>query len=141
MRIAELADRAGVKVSTVRFYERSGVIAAPPRSMGGYRDYDEDAVLRVRYLRRGQELGFRLAELQAFASWSSDADRDAVMHDDVAAAARRKLEEIDAKIEDLSRTRAAIEGLLDEPCADRRAACPIVAALAGGATRRSQGAR
>ncbi|CAH0250654.1 MerR family transcriptional regulator [Plantibacter cousiniae (nom. nud.)] len=53
MRIAELARLAKVKVSTVRFYERSGVLAEPERTTGGYRDYRETDVVRLRFLRRG----------------------------------------------------------------------------------------
>lgn len=131
MRIAELARRAGVKVSTLRFYERSGVLPAPPRSTGGHRVYDDGAVQHVRYLRRGQQLGFRLEELHDVASRSVDPSRADVTGEVVRAAALRKLAEIDATVDDLTRRRAAIEDQLAGQCTDRTRTCPIVSVLAG----------
>ncbi|WP_372983780.1 MerR family DNA-binding transcriptional regulator [Microbacterium sp.] len=52
-----LAARADVKVSTIRFYERAGLLPTPHRSANGYREFDEEDVRHVRFLRRGQELG------------------------------------------------------------------------------------
>lgn len=128
MRIAELARRAEVKVSTLRFYERSGFLPAPPRSAGGYRTYDERAVERVRYLRRGRELGFRLEELRQVASRSDDQLTD-VTGDVVRAIALRRLAEIDATIDNLTRTRADIENELVDQCTNGSARCPIVSAM------------
>ena len=73
MRIAEFAAHADVKISTVRFDERRGVLESPPRTQGGYRDCDEHALARLRFLRRGQELIFTLQQLGDFVSMSADA--------------------------------------------------------------------
>ncbi|MBF4460849.1 MULTISPECIES: MerR family transcriptional regulator [unclassified Pseudoclavibacter] len=129
MRIAELAERADVKVSTVRFYERRGVLDSPPRTPGGYRDYDDRALTRLRFLRRGQELGFTLRELTDFVLLSADARAGTAQPEAVQRAANDKLLEIDSRIRDLDRTRAAIVGLLAAPCLDPTAECPIVDAL------------
>lgn len=131
MRIAELARRAEVRVSTVRFYERSGVLAAPARTDAGYRDYDAEALRRLRFLRRGQELGFTLAELTAFSTLSDQFRAGTADAGTVAATARAKVAEIDQRIEALRRTRDAITGLLDDQCPDPAAPCPIVRALGG----------
>jgi DNA-binding transcriptional MerR regulator len=130
MRIAELAGRAGVKVSTVRFYERRGFLSEPARTSGGYRDYGDGAVRQLRFLRRGQELGFTLAELTAFTSLSAGLRAGVVDAGSVTATAADKLREIDSRIRDLQRTRNAIENLLGQQCIDPAAACPIVDALA-----------
>lgn len=61
--IGELAGQAGVKVSTVRVYEREGLLLAPGRSASNYRLYGEEAVARIRFARRAQQLGFTLAEI------------------------------------------------------------------------------
>lgn len=127
MMISELADAAGVKVSTIRFYERRGILATPERTGSGYRAYDEEDVDRVRYLRRGQELGFTLAELGAMLGLSRSRDPFTA---EISALGKAKLAEIDARIEDLTRVRGALAGLLDAQCADPDAPCPIVAALA-----------
>ncbi|MEP7765761.1 MerR family transcriptional regulator [Sanguibacter sp. 25GB23B1] len=132
MRIAELAARARVKVSTVRFYERRGVLAAPSRTSSGYRDYDDAALRQLRFLRRGQELGFTLAELVEFTELSTGLRSGTVDARSVAVAARGKLDEIDARIVDLHRTRDAIEALLSQQCLDPSAPCPVVSALAAG---------
>jgi MerR family mercuric resistance operon transcriptional regulator len=131
MRIGELARRAGVKVSTVRFYERHGILAEPARTPGGYRDYDEETLTYLRFLRRGQELGFCLAELGEFSEMSAQSGSGRVTGAAVSAAAERKLSEIDGKLADLRRTRDAIAGLLSDQCPDLSAPCPIIAALAG----------
>jgi DNA-binding transcriptional MerR regulator len=129
VQIAELARRAGVKVSALRFYERSGLLPPPPRSAGGYRVYDDAAVEHVRYLRR-EELGVRLEELHDEATQSVDPS-GGVTGEVVHAAAIRKLAELDMAIAEMTRTRVAISEQLAEQCADRSAACPIVSALAG----------
>ena len=133
MRIAELAARARVKVSTVRFYERRGVLAAPPRTTSGYRDYDEDALQQLQFLRRGQELGFTLTELTELAAMSAGLRSGVVDAHAVTTAASGKLDEIDARIHDLQRTRDAIEELLSQQCIDPSAACPIMSALTSDA--------
>ena len=66
MRISELADHVGVPTSTVRYYERVGLLASPPRSPAGYRDYDDDAVSRLLFVARARRMGLsceQVAEL------------------------------------------------------------------------------
>ena len=60
MRSTELAASAGVNPQTLRYYERRGLLAAPPRSAAGYRAYPAEAVRVVRFVKRAQELGFSL---------------------------------------------------------------------------------
>lgn len=63
MKIGQVADRAGVSVDTVRFYERRGVLAEPERLPSGYRVYDGEAVERIRLTKSLQALGMTLAEI------------------------------------------------------------------------------
>jgi DNA-binding transcriptional MerR regulator len=63
MRIGALAEAGGVSARTVRFYEGAGLIAPPPRTAGGYRDYPPEAVTRLRFVRRARDSGLRLAEI------------------------------------------------------------------------------
>jgi DNA-binding transcriptional MerR regulator len=60
MKIGEVASRAGVSVDTVRFYERVGVLPLPARTESGYRDYEPDAIERIRLTRELQAIGFTL---------------------------------------------------------------------------------
>ena len=57
MRISDLADRVGVPVSTVRYYERIGLLPDPVRTGSGYREYDEGAATRLLFVSRARRLG------------------------------------------------------------------------------------
>lgn len=119
MKIGSLADEAGVGVETIRFYERKGLIEQPPRpNSGGFRDYPQDAVQRIRFIRQAQDLGFSLRETQDLLSLKATPSSDCA---DVRARARAKLDEVNQKMEQLDRIKAALEELI--------AACPGQGAL------------
>ena len=61
--IGALAQAAGIGVETIRFYERKGLLPEPPRTPAGYRQYPDDTVDRVKFIRRAQGLGFTLREV------------------------------------------------------------------------------
>ena len=61
--IGEVAKAADIGVETVRFYEREGLIAEPPRRQSGYRQYPPDTIRRLRFIRRAKDLGFTLKEI------------------------------------------------------------------------------
>jgi DNA-binding transcriptional MerR regulator len=66
MRISELAEHVGVPTSTVRYYERIGLLELPARTSSGYRDYDDAAVARLLFIARARRMGLtcdQLAEL------------------------------------------------------------------------------
>lgn len=62
--IGALAKEAQVNLQTIRYYEREGLIAEPPRTASGYRMFSPDLVCRVRFVKHAQELGFSLAEIK-----------------------------------------------------------------------------
>lgn len=64
MKIGKLAEQAGVNIETVRYYERRGLLVAPPRTGSGYREYEPEAVARLHFIKRAQHLGFTLAEVE-----------------------------------------------------------------------------
>ena len=64
MQIGEIAKRSGVSVQTVRFYERSGLLPEPERRESGYRNYSEQDLRRLRFIRQAKTLGFSLAEIR-----------------------------------------------------------------------------
>jgi DNA-binding transcriptional MerR regulator len=63
VRIAELAERIGVPTSTVRYYERIGLLDSPARTPSGYRDYDEDAAARLLFVSRGRKMGLSCEQI------------------------------------------------------------------------------
>ncbi|MFD5827850.1 MerR family transcriptional regulator [Lentzea sp. NPDC060358] len=119
MRISELARAAGVGISTVRFYERRGLVVPATRTHGGYRYYDREALRRLKFIRRAQQLGFTLTEVGQILAFSSEpADLGDVITGKVA--------EIEQRVHDLERVRLA---LLDVAANGVRERCPVVAAL------------
>ena len=63
MRISELAESAGVPASTVRYYERVGLMALPPRTASGYRDYGDDAAARLLFIARARRMGLSCEQI------------------------------------------------------------------------------
>jgi MerR family copper efflux transcriptional regulator len=63
MRIGQLAAHTGYSARTIRFYEQTGLLPTPARTSGGYRDYDQNSVTRLRFVRSAQALGLSLAEI------------------------------------------------------------------------------
>jgi MerR family transcriptional regulator, copper efflux regulator len=126
--IGRLAERAGVGVETIRFYERRGLIPEPRRTASGYRQYPSGEVSRLRFIRRAQELGFSLAEIRELLSLRLDSASDCSA---VRERAERKIETIDAKIRDLRRVKNALAELRDV-CAGQGPAseCAVLEAMA-----------
>jgi MerR family copper efflux transcriptional regulator len=111
LRSGELAKRAGVGVETLRFYERCGLIAKPGRTPSGYRQYPQDEVERVRFIRRARNLGFSLAEIRHFFELARDPGGDCV---DLCDAVDAKRDELQDKIRELQAKRRALERLRKE---------------------------
>ena len=149
MKIGELAATADVGVETVRFYERRGLLEEPPRLASGYRMYDQEAVSRLQFIRRAKVLGFTLEEIRDLLALREDA---ASNRSEVRARARAKVDDVDQRIRDLLRIRAALDVLVaqcesaeneadgqgrgrgdQEPPGVELDRCPILAALEGAA--------
>ncbi len=62
--ISRLALLGGVNLETIRYYERQGLLPAPPRTAAGYRVFPREATRRLRFIKRAQELGFSLNEIR-----------------------------------------------------------------------------
>jgi MerR family copper efflux transcriptional regulator len=109
MKIGELAERVGVNVQTVRYYERRGLLPEPDRRPSGYRVFGEDDVLRLRFILRAKALGFTLTEVGDLLDLRVDPRRTA---DDVRHHAEEKIADVDAKIRDLRGIRRALRQLV-----------------------------
>ena len=127
MGIGALAHRAGVRIDTVRYYERNGLLAPRRRLASGYRRYGATELSRLRFIRRAQALGFALKEIQELLSLSSKRDVARVKR-----AAQQKLVDVEQRIADLERMRVGLATLIDAcPGHGRAADCPILEALGG----------
>src|SRR5207244_7019414 len=89
--IGQVARRAGGGVETVRFYEREGLLERPARRGSGYREYGEDVVARLRFVRRAKELGFTLKEVAELLALRADPDTTCA---EVRGQARAKLADV-----------------------------------------------
>lgn len=118
--IGGLAVAAGVGVETIRFYERKGLIARPRRPERGFRAYPNEAVRRIRFIRQAQQLGFSLKEIEELLALRADPATDCA---DVQRRASAKLVEVERKMAQLQRIRAALETVI--------AACPASGTLDG----------
>ncbi len=128
MTIGRLAREAGVGVETIRFYERRGLIEQPRKpEEGGFRKYSDEIVERVRFIRRAQELGFSLHEIEELLSLRADPATDS---GDVRERAEVKLHQVNEKMAQLGRIGAALEHLI-AMCPGRGAleACSIMEAF------------
>ena len=108
-RSSELAQQAGVSTDTLRFYERNGLLAKPPRTNGNYRIYPADALMRVRLVRGGLSLGFSVAELRQLLAVR---DRGGIPCLQVRKLAQAKLEAIEQDIRELQSLRKVLQRAL-----------------------------
>jgi DNA-binding transcriptional MerR regulator len=113
MRSGELAAAAGVNVETLRYYERRGLLPQPQRSLGGHRDYPDDAVALLRVVKAAQRLGFTLDEV---AELIDTGRRRRHPPPDLQTRARAKIAEVDGRIADLQRIRDGLEQVVAARC-------------------------
>jgi MerR family copper efflux transcriptional regulator len=124
--IGKLAAAAGVRIDTVRFYERAGLLKKPPRTGAGYRLYAESDAARLRFIRRAKALGFSLEEIAELLRLNDGGGRRSA----VRALAEQRLSEIEQKLTELSRMRDTLRHLLHQCHGDGAlAGCPIIEAV------------
>lgn len=123
--IGKLAKLGGVRIDTVRYYERNGLLAPSTRLASGYRRYGELELARLRFIRKAQKLGFSLKEIETLLNLS--ARRNVAQ---VKRAAETKLADVESRIADLQRVRDGLTLLIDAcPGHGRASECPILRAL------------
>jgi Hg(II)-responsive transcriptional regulator len=132
--IGQMARQAGVGIDTVRFYERQGLLAEPPRRASGYRDYSAESLRRLRFIRRAKALAFSLREIRELLALHASSAAGCA---EAATLAREKLAAVEAKIRGLEAVRQGLEELA--AACERRTAtesCPLLEALLEPAERR-----
>jgi DNA-binding transcriptional MerR regulator len=113
LRTGELAERAGVNIQTLRYYERRGLLDAPPRRPSGQREYPQATVRLLRTIKAAQRLGFTLAEIEELIALSEHRRGSGELR----RRARRKIAEVDARIGQLQQVREALETVVAADCA------------------------
>ncbi len=127
MKIGAVASQAAVNIQTVRYYERRGLLAKPPRTESNYRLYSEDSVRRVRFVKRAQQLGFTLKEIkELLALRLKPTSRSSAVKERATA----KIADIEEKVRTLQRMKRALTKLTAacDGCGST-SECPILEAL------------
>lgn len=125
--IGRAAREAGVSVETIRFYERRGLIPQPPKPKDGYRLYTPETVERIRFIQKAQEIGFSLRNIDELLSLRAHPETDCA---EVRERAAAKIADVDHKIAELKRVRAALEKVVAScPGHGALSACTILEAL------------
>lgn len=120
MRIGDLAAASGVSTKTIRFYEQAGLLPAPPRTSGGYRDYPEQTVARLAFVRDAQGAGLTLAEIRSILV-IRDSGRAPCGH--VTALVDQRLQDIERRLAELRTTRSALRALAERAAETDPASC------------------
>ena len=127
--IGKLAAAGDVGVETIRYYQRRGLMGTPLRRggdgwSGGVRRYDENDLRRLKFIRSAQASGFTLEEITELLALEESDDRVRVR-----GLARQRIDALDAKIAQMTQTRAALARLADQCAASDKGPCPILAAF------------
>jgi len=125
--ISRLARLGGVNLETIRYYERQGLLPAPPRTAAGYRVFPREAARRLRFIKRAQELGFSLNEIAELLALRL---KPGAKQTDMRMRAEAKITDIDQKIRTLQAMKKTLRQLTDrcEGCGPL-AECPILESL------------
>jgi len=125
--IGGLAGAAGVGVETVRYYQRRGLLAEPPRPQGEVRRYGDEDLKRLRFIRSAQAAGFTLNEIKELLDLDASDDRARARE-----LAKSRVAVIDAQIARLREARDALAALATACAGERSGPCPILGAFEAG---------
>jgi DNA-binding transcriptional MerR regulator len=125
--IGALAQAAGVKVPTIRYYESIGLLPAPERSDSNRRLYGAEAIRRLRFIRHARELGFEIEDIQKLLALSDDPKRPCGQVD---AIAKRHLADINSRLERLTALKAEVSRMIKQCAKGTVAQCRIIDVLA-----------
>lgn len=133
LQIGQVANRTGLTVDAIRFYEKSGLLPRPARSQGGYRLYQEQEIAELEFIQRAQRLGFSLQEIHELVLIQRHPEeacahvRDLIAHK--LAVVRGKLSELRRIERQLDRAMRQCSTALRRQSKDRNC-CPVLSAIA-----------
>ncbi len=121
--IGRLARQAGINIETIRYYQRRGLIATPRKPLGGIRRYADDALARISFIKRAQELGFSLREIAELLKLGDGSCKQ------TRAIAEQRLTDIEKRMRDLQSMRITLTKLIRSCREGDQPPCPIIASL------------
>lgn len=111
LKIGDVSKRSGIGIEALRFYEKSGLLEKPSRTMSGYRVYDADVLVRLAFIRQSQALGFSLDEIKRIIE---DARTGKSPCSEVREIVNRRLQELDERMREMRRHRKELAATLEE---------------------------
>jgi DNA-binding transcriptional MerR regulator len=111
LKIGEVSRQTGIGIETLRFYEKSGLLNRPARTLSGYRMYSSDVLDRLSFIKRAQVLGFSLDEIKKVID---DARGGHSPCQEVREIVRKRLEELDGRMREMARYRKELSETLEE---------------------------
>jgi MerR family mercuric resistance operon transcriptional regulator len=126
MKRAELANRSGCNLETIRYYEKIGLLKEPPRNDKGYRIYDDGHVRRLRFIMHARELGFSLDEVRALMALSDGSPSHCA---DVKVLADAHLETVRSRLVTLRKMEKLLADVSSRCGKGKAAACPLIDVL------------
>ncbi len=124
--IGEVAKLTGVKIETIRYYEKAGILTSPDRGKNGYRLYAKAHIERLMFVKRCRALGFSLSQTLSLLNMANSEGRTCQQ---ISQKAEKQLEDVRAKIEDLKRMEDVLSAYVNACPRDASKDCPIVTAL------------
>ena len=126
MNIGEAAKACGVSAKMIRHYESVGLFPEAMRTESGYRQYTENEVSTLRFIRQSRDLGFSIEQIRELLGLWQNRRRSSRQ---VRALAQAHIEELDAKLKELQAMKATLEHLVHCCHGDDRPDCPIIESL------------
>ena len=126
MRIGELGSATNTNVETIRYYERIGLLPAPARTGGNYRQYTRAHLQRLNFVRHARGLGFEIGEIRSLLDLADDPTRDCGEADRIASEHLRTVEE---KITQLTALRDELARVVGVCRGGQAASCRVLEAL------------
>ncbi len=132
MRIGELSKSTGFQVETLRYYEKQGLITPVSRTEAGYRQYDQESLKQLQFVRKAKSVGFSLNEITELLTLRVERDNHSC--GDVKSIAEKKITNIDKKINELTEMRDALYKITEACCGgvEPATSCTILNALDNG---------
>jgi MerR family mercuric resistance operon transcriptional regulator len=121
--IGALSQQTGVHIETIRYYERVKMLAAPPRTAGGWRVYSQSHRPTLGFIRRARDLGFNLDEIRTLLDLDGSGRGSCA---EVREIASRHLVNVRAKLADLARLEAVLSETLGQCATNISPVCPVL---------------
>jgi len=122
--IGRLAKAAEVNIETIRYYQRIALLTEPAKPLEGYRIYPVETITRIRFIKRAQQLGFKLQEIAELLQMGDG------QCSDVRERAEKKRQQINQQISDLEKLRITLDTLINNCQRDSDSGhCPIIETL------------